>query len=170
MHANHHPALHGIDQVFRLFFLFCVCVAGVGFATGSRADDVEEVSFRTPTSQWEVSWLNELYADAFEAETAEPINWSSPPFQTAIRDLDGKPGNAAIFVSWTDTRFCTASACQLDVWYWDAPEAIDKGVYRKVLQGIALQPLTLGPQRQRGMRDVWVGEIRYRWTGSRYEK
>lgn len=157
-------------RIFWQLFGIGVFVAGLGIATELRAQNNQEVTFRTPSSEWELSWLDELYHAEFTAQTGEELDWQMPPFETAIRDLDSKPGNAAILVRWTHPDYCTASACQLDVWYWDAPEAIDQGVYRKVLMGIALASTKIGPQKHLGMRDIWVGEIRYRWNGEAYAK
>lgn len=170
MRAKCGPALHPVLHKFWQLFCFCVLVAFFGSATHLRAQTLQDISFRTPKSEWEVSWLTEFYARDFQEQTGSMLDWSAPPFRMALKDLDGRPGNAAIFVSWTHSDFCTASACKLDVWYWDAPDTIDTGIYRKVLEGISLASAKIGPRSTRGMRDIWVGEIRYHWNGHSYEK
>jgi len=148
------------------------CLAG-GFATGpdeALAQGYKEtkVNWRIPESHWEKSWLTTFYSGEFAAMTDQTIDWSAPPFETAILDLDGKQGNPAIFVAWSHPLFCEASDCQVHVWYWDAPENLAEGTYRKVLEGVFQGDFIVGPAGQAGMRDIWIGDTRFRWNGEAY--
>jgi len=127
-----------------------------------------KVNWRAPESRWEQSWLTTFYGQDFAALTDKSIDWAAPPFETAILDLDGKQGNPAIFVAWSHPRYCDASNCQVDVWYWDAPDNLAEGTYRIVLRGAFRGDFVAGPGLREGMRDIWIGDTRFRWNGEAY--
>ncbi|GGB51068.1 hypothetical protein GCM10011316_23920 [Roseibium aquae] len=155
-----------------LLILLCVGLLLSGGPAVSQTLEPREtqVRWRVPESRWEKSWLTALYSRDFMAMTNQAIDWSAPPFQMAILDLDGKPGNPAIFVSWSHPLFCGTAACQVDVWYWDAPDNLAEGTYRKVFEAIVQGDFIAGPGVHMGMRDIWIGDTLFRWNGSSYAR
>ncbi|GAA0784116.1 hypothetical protein E1180_09350 [Roseibium denhamense] len=128
------------------------------------------LEFQKPQSRWEVSWLAQFYNRDFVQITGQNIDWSNPPFLTATADIDGDPGNPAIFVLRQHRDFCGAQNCTLHVWHYDEPtgSAPGAGDYVRALEVFVAGAVALGDMGPNGLQDIWLGENLWRWNGSTY--
>ncbi len=103
----------------------------------------------------------------FEEDLAPvQIDWSNPPFEVSVIDLDGGGGGGfnadEIIVYWNDVMFCGAIGCALEVLKYDGLE------YRPVLRQ-AIRSVVLGNDFSNGMRDLVLnGNQMWRWDRTQY--
>lgn len=145
--------------------------AKVLVATGGGLPDRVPVQTPAPDLDWlrtvpraYIAPLDTLYADAVAPAR---IDYTNPPFDVALVDLDEPPGAGPdaqeILVFWNDARFCGAEGCQFEVLKRRGAD------YTPIFQIVA-DSVALGESSQNGMRDIVIdGDAVYRWTGKTYE-
>jgi peptidoglycan hydrolase-like protein with peptidoglycan-binding domain len=104
-------------------------------------------------------WLDRVYAPAVAPQV---IDFTNPPFEIALVDLDRRPtgttNQVEILVHWNDALFCGSTGCSFDVLRWDG------NAYEPVLETMATE-IRLGPGYTDGVRDLVVDDRLMTWTG-----
>jgi|GEM_PF-1817470 len=105
-------------------------------------------------------WLDRVYAPAVAPQV---IDFTDPPFEIALLDLDEQPtgttNQVEILVHWNDTTFCGETGCSFDVLRWDG------NAYEPVLETVA-EEVRVGASYTDGIRDLVVDGRRMTWTGN----
>ncbi|NBB84298.1 MAG: hypothetical protein GVY28_12950, partial [Alphaproteobacteria bacterium] len=104
-------------------------------------------------------WLDRVYAPAVAPQV---IDFTNPPFEIALVDLDRRPtgttNQVEILVHWNDALFCGSTGCSFDVLRWDG------NAYEPVLETMATE-IRLGPGYTDGVRDLVVDDRLMTWNG-----
>src|SRR3546814_5666164 len=120
----------------------------------------------------QISWLPQVPRDRiptldriYSSVVPARIDWSNPPFETAIVDLDEQPAGGQaqdeLLVFWNDTNFCNDQGCTFEVL------RSRDGAYVPVLQTVA-KDVRLGAAFDRGMRRLLTDGEPWVWDGDSY--
>lgn len=110
-----------------------------------------------PGTEWDRA-ARTLVAEDLADATA---NADRPLVLTGTATLGGAADRPALFVQLQSARECGSAGCTTAVYWWN------HGAWKRVLDGTS-GPLSVAPQRTRGMADLVSGAERYTWTGSEY--
>lgn len=141
---------------------------GTGAAVGTGPSGGTDAADATAGLEWMTavprSWipvLDRLYS----GEVPARIDWSNPPFELAVRDLDAQPGTGGnreeLLVFWNDVNFCGDQGCTFEVLRYR------NDAYVPVLQTVARE-IRLGADFDEGMRRIITDGEPWTWNGESY--
>ncbi|MEO3435356.1 peptidoglycan-binding domain-containing protein [Inquilinus sp. CAU 1745] len=144
---------------------------GMAKPAGDRELNVEQLRDPPPPT---LEWLTEIPREHIETldrlyseDVPAAIDWSNPPFEIALVDLDAEGSGAEtdreILVYWNDTSMCGDQGCMLEVLRWDGDS------YEPVFQSFARQ-VAIGEGFVEGVRPLILNaEDELVWNGESYE-
>lgn len=148
---------------------------GIAKPAGDRELNVEPLRDPPPPA---LEWLREIPRDQiatldrlYGEDLPAAIDWSNPPFEIALVDLDAEGAGAAtdreILVYWNDTSMCGDQGCMVETLRWDGDsyEPVFQAFAREVAIGEGFDGDSNG-----GVRPLLLnGEDEWIWTGQTYE-